>query len=405
MIPRRKIRYYSGEWIDVMKLVLTGRVGYGRYVKAFEESFAYYTGRAFAIAVCSGRSAVDMILDSFSLSAGDEVIMPANMVSDFIPLVKAKGFSPVLVDVERDSFNIDPALIERRITDKTKVIIPTHRYGLPADMDKISAVARKHGLKVIEDCAHALGARYKDKRVGSFGDAAFHVFGPTKPVNAFGGAMITTDDPKRAAFIREKAAASRPETIKAMVKVFISALEDMVVRSPLYALLSRLLVNRAAADAIVDSSIKLHEGLRPRYSAITNLQALMGLRQLDGLDARERGRTETARKIVERFSEKACVQAGSYPEGRIFHFLVARVTDKRIDVESLRRRLIMRGVDAGIKGEFADNSAGLTGRPDEYPAAEEAFNRTIQLPIFDNMEEKEISLITDAFNSVLSQVK
>jgi len=401
MIPRRKLRYYSGEWIDMARLVLTGRVGRGMYVEAFEKAFASYTGRAFAIAVCSGRSAVDMILDSFGLAPGDEVMMPANMVTDFIPLVKRKGLSPVLVDVERDSFNIDPALIERRITNRTKAVIPTHRYGLPADMDRITAIARKRNLRIIEDCAHALGARYKERKAGAFGDAAFYVFGPTKPINAFGGAMITTDDPEAASFLREKAASCSPGSIKALAKVVISALEDGLVRSPIYALLSRLLMNRAAADIIVDSSIKLHDGLMPRHSAITNMQALMGLKQLDGLDARENRRSDAARRIVECLPEKARAQTAGHPEGRIFHFLAVRITDSALDTEDLRRKLMRRGVDAGIKAEFADNSGRFIGKAEEYPASEEAFERTVQLPIFDGMKDEEIKAITDAFKAVL----
>ena len=167
----------------------------GEEDKAFEQAFADYCGVRYAIGVGNGLDALMLALKALGVGEGDEVIVPSNTYIATALAVTYVGAKPVFVEPCMDTFNIDPNLIEEKITDKTKAIMPVHLYGQACDMDPIMEIARKHNLFVVEDCAQAHGAMYKGKRVGSFGDAAGFSFYPGKNLGALGdaGAAVTNN--------------------------------------------------------------------------------------------------------------------------------------------------------------------------------------------------------------------
>ena len=163
--------------------------------EAFEKAFAEYCGTQYCIGVGNGLDALMLSLRALEIGDGDEVIVPSNTYIATALAVTYVGATPVFVEPDIRTFNINPELIEVAITEKTKAIMPVHLYGQACDMDPIMAIARKHGLKVIEDCAQAHGATYKEQIVGAFGDAAGFSFYPGKNLGALGdaGAVITND--------------------------------------------------------------------------------------------------------------------------------------------------------------------------------------------------------------------
>jgi dTDP-4-amino-4,6-dideoxygalactose transaminase len=165
-------------------------------VDAFEQQFADFCGVQHCIGVANGLDALHLILRCYGIGAGDEVIVPTNTFIATWLAVSHAGALPVPVEPQLFTSCLDPQRIEAAITERTKAIMPVHLYGQPADMDPILAVARRHGLKVIEDAAQAHGACYKSKRVGSLADAAAFSFYPSKNLGAFGdaGAIVTNDD-------------------------------------------------------------------------------------------------------------------------------------------------------------------------------------------------------------------
>ena len=167
----------------------------GREVEAFEEAFAEYCGTKYCVGVGNGLDALHLILRAMSIGSGDEVIVPANTYIATWLAVSYAGATPVPVEPDQKTYNIDASLIEAAITRKTRAIMPVHLYGQPANMDAINAIAKKYNLKVIEDAAQAHGATYKDKRTGGLGDAAGFSFYPGKNLGAFGdgGAVVTND--------------------------------------------------------------------------------------------------------------------------------------------------------------------------------------------------------------------
>ena len=167
----------------------------GNEVEAFENEFAMYCGIKYCIGVSSGLDALHLVLRAWGISEGDEVIVPAHTFIATWLAVSHTGATPIPVDIDKRTYNIDPNLIEQAITSKTKVIIPVHLYGQPADMDSVNEIAQKYELKVLEDAAQAHGAKCKGKKCGSLGDAAGFSFYPVKNLGAFGdGGAVTTDD-------------------------------------------------------------------------------------------------------------------------------------------------------------------------------------------------------------------
>ena len=167
----------------------------GREVEAFEQEFAEYCGVRHCVGVGNGLEALHLILRGYGIGAGDEVIVPSNTYIATWLAVSYAGATPVPVEPDPQTFNIDPARIEAAVTARTKAIMPVHLYGQPVDMDPIMELATKHGLKVIEDNAQSQGARYKGRRTGSLGDSAGNSFYPGKNLGALGDAgAVTTND-------------------------------------------------------------------------------------------------------------------------------------------------------------------------------------------------------------------
>lgn len=170
--------------------------GNNKYVQKFEQEFAAYLGTNNCMSCANGTDSLEILLKSFELHPGDEVIVPAHSWISTSEAVGNIGAIPVFVDVQPNLYTIDTTKIEAKLSPKTKAIIPVHLYGLPADMDAIMSIAKKHKLIVIEDCAQAHGARYKGKMVGTIGDAASFSFYPGKNLGAYGdaGAMVTNNN-------------------------------------------------------------------------------------------------------------------------------------------------------------------------------------------------------------------
>lgn len=167
----------------------------GRECEQFEKEYADYIGTRFCVGVANGLDALCLILKAMDIGAGDEVIVPSNTFIATVLAVSSVGAIPVFVEPEMESFNIDVNSIEEKITERTKAVIAVHLYGRPADMDGVRQIAKKYGLKVIEDAAQAHGSRYKGKMAGSLSDAAAFSFYPGKNLGALGdGGCVTTND-------------------------------------------------------------------------------------------------------------------------------------------------------------------------------------------------------------------
>jgi len=204
----------------------------GEQARIFEGAFSKFCGVQYGVGVNSGTDALHLALMALDIKEGDEVIVPTHTFIATALCVSFCRAKPVFVDIEPDTYNIDPRSFQKAITKRTKAVIPVHIYGQPANMDEIVTIARKHGIKIVEDAAQAHGSRYKGKRVGSLGDVACFSFYPTKSLGACGDAgMIVTGDKdiyEKALMLRDygrqgryehkiKGTNSRLDTIQAVV--------------------------------------------------------------------------------------------------------------------------------------------------------------------------------------------
>lgn len=174
----------------------------GPFIKEFEKKFAARMGRKHGIAVCNGTAAIDATVEALGIGPGDEVIMPAFTIISCIAQIVRNGAKPVLVDSDPVTWNMDVSQIEAKITSRTKAIMIVHIYGLPTDVDPVLEIAKRHGLKIIEDAAEMHGQTYKGKSCGSFGDISTFSFYPNKHITTGEGGMILTDDDELAEICR-----------------------------------------------------------------------------------------------------------------------------------------------------------------------------------------------------------
>ncbi len=187
---------------EVVASMKTGWLGTGPKVKKFEENFAAYKGCPYAMALNSCTAALHLSMLAIGIKPGDEVIVPAMTFAASANAVIHAGGTPVFVDCQRDTMNMDPTDIKRKLTRKTKAILPVHFAGRPCDMDAIMAIAKKHKLKVIEDCAHSIESEYHGRKTGMFGDLGCFSFYVTKNIVTGEGGMVITSKKKYADIIK-----------------------------------------------------------------------------------------------------------------------------------------------------------------------------------------------------------
>jgi len=392
MIRRRNPRFYKGFFKILLSFVFKKAVKDGNYIAEFESRFASYLGSKYAISVSSGRLGMEMIFNALEFKKGDEIIVSSYTLKDLINIIFEKGLIPKFVDIEPDSFNINPALIEQEITPKTKAIIATHIFGLPCDILKISDIAGKHGLKLIEDCAHSLGASCSGRKTGSFSDAAFFSFEVTKQINTFGGGMVVTSDPVIAsnlALIRQTHEFSQGPLFK---KIVFTYFENLIIFSPFYFFLSRLFMHDKSTRLISRLYLLMHRKTQLKKIRFTNLQSFIGLKQLENLDSLNAKRNSAAQSLSFRLPAENKLQKSVFSAERVYYFFVVRLPVDR-NIVRYRAALLRLGIDAGIRWEITDDCASLFDSSVICRNAKEVYDSALQLPLFDDMIDKQIEKI------------
>jgi dTDP-4-amino-4,6-dideoxygalactose transaminase len=325
--------------------------------EAFEQAFADYCGARHCIGVGNGLDALMLALKALDIGAGDEVIVPSSTFIATALAVTYVGAKVVFVEPDIHTCNIDPARIEGAITEHTRAIMPVHLYGQACDMDPIMAIARSHGLKVVEDCAQAHGATYKGRRVGTFGDAAGFSFYPGKNLGALGdaGAVVTNDD---------------------------------------------ALAERVRALGNYGSDYKYHHIYKGNNSRLDELQAAFLLAKLPHLDRMNAERRRIADRYISGMHnprvELPCVRADCVP---VWHIFAVRC-DAR---DALEQYLEARGIGTNkhypIPMHLQECYRDLGFKRGDFPIAEAISATELSLPMYYGMTEGEIEYVIDAINA------
>jgi dTDP-4-amino-4,6-dideoxygalactose transaminase len=329
----------------------------GQAVKEFEKAFAQYCEVEHAIGVDSGYSALELILLAYNIGPGDEVITAASTFIATALAISNCGARPILVDMDADSYNLDPNLLEAAITPATKAIIAVHLYGQPADMDPILAIARKHNLYVIEDACQAHGARYKGRRTGGLGDAAAYSFYPSKNLGAYGdGGMVVTND----AHVAEQV---------------------------------RLLRN-------LGQSVKYYHQVKGFNHRLDTIQAAILCAKLPHLDEGNASRRETADHFNQLLAGTLVVTPATPAWAEpVYHLYVVQVDDR----DGLQAHLAEAGVATGIHYPIPIHLqpayTELGYKKGDFPVTEQAAARILSLPMYPGMSYEAIVYTVDAIKS------
>jgi dTDP-4-amino-4,6-dideoxygalactose transaminase len=334
------------------EVIASGNFVLGEKVDAFEAAFATYCGVRYAIGVASGTDAIHLALRAAGIEPGDEVLTVANAGVPTVAAIMLSGATPVFVDVDAMHLTMDPACAKLAITRRTRAIVPVHLYGRCADLEPLMELAREHGLRVIEDCAQAVGAMYHDRRAGSIGDAGCVSFYPTKNLGAMGdGGMVVSRDPELAKRVR--------------------------------------LLRSYGEVARYDHRIK---GMNSR---LDELQAAILLARLGGLDDGNRRRRAIAAKYRGGLASTGLRLPPDTGEAHVYHLFVVRTTDR----ELFRQRLKDAGVSTLVHyatavprqvayAEFANQMAKL-------PETERACAEVVSLPIFPELTDAEVDRVIE----------
>ena len=292
----------------VVKVLKSDYLTTGPAVAAFEKKVADYVGAKYAVAVSNGTAALHVACLAAGIGAGDEVVTTPITFAASANCVLYCGGTPVFADIDPDTYNISPAELERKITSRTKAIIPVHYTGQPCDMDAILEIARKHDLLVIEDGAHALGAAYKGKKIGSIADMTCFSFHPVKPVTTGEGGMIVTDNEE----LYRKLVLYRSHGIT-RDNDMMQQYEDQLQQSTDPAL-------REAADMlrgdVMDPGGWYYQQLELGYNyRITDIACALGASQMDKLDRFLERRRQIAGKYDEAFADIPQIKTPWQQEG------------------------------------------------------------------------------------------
>ncbi len=329
----------------------------GPRVSELEKKISDYHGVSAAIGVASGTDALHLSLDALGIGKGDEVITTPFTFFATSEAIIYRGATPVFVDVEPDTLNIDVKKIEEKITKKTKAIVPVHIFGHPADMKEIQKIAKKHNLRVIEDCAQAFGASINGKKVGSFGDAGCFSFYPSKNLGAYGDAgMITLND------------ASAAETIKR-------------------------LRNHGSAGAYRHESI----GFNSRLDEIQAGILLVKFKRIDEYNKKRRQKAELYTKLLSSGVKCPKEKSGFY---HVYHQYTI-MTPKRNEIQNkLKAAGISSVVYYPIPLHLQEALRFMGHKEGDFPVAEKAAREVLSLPMHPGLEESTMKKIAEIINGV-----
>jgi len=347
----------------------------------FEEEFAKYIGCKYAVAVNSCTAALHISLAALGIGKGDEVITTPYTFVSTVNVILQQGAMPVLVDIKPDTFNINPDLIREKINDKTKAIIPVHFGGQPCEMGKIMKIAKDNNLLVIEDAAHAISAEYEGKKIGTIGDATSFSFYPTKNMTTGEGGMVTIND----------------EELKEKLKIW--GLHG---------------ISKDAWKRYSAEGSWYYEVVCPGYKYnMTDIQASLGLHQIEKLNRFQRKREKIVKAYNEAFKDMKEITIPCVKDNikHAWHLYVIKVVSEKLRInrnqfiEALKAENIgtsVHFIPVHLQPYYRDTFGFRRG---DFSNAEYAFERVISLPLFPKMSDKDVKDVIDAVRKIIEYYK
>ena len=349
----------------VVEVLRTPRISLGPKLEEFETAFARYVGVPHAVALSSGTAGLHLGLLALGIGEGDEVILPSFTFIAAANAVLHARATPVFVDVDARSLNLDPERVERAITPRTRAILAVHTFGVPAKMAPLLAIAQKHGLRVIEDACEAIGAEYRGQRVGGLGDIGVFAFYPNKPITTGEGGMVTTRD------------ASVADTIRALRNQ-----------------------GRRPSDGWLDHSL-LGYNFR-----ISEMNCALGVAQMQRIDEILERRAVAAARYAEELRGVANVMLplDATENGKVSWFVYVLRVENR---DRIAGALAERGIGCGKYFAPLHRQplfAPFANRGEDFSVTEKASGQTLALPFFTRITAEQIADVCRTFHAALARL-
>ncbi len=377
-IPFFKPYITQEEIREIEDTLMSGWLTVGPKTKAFEEKLAEFLGVKEVVALSSCTAALHLSLVALNIGAGDEVITTPYTFASTVAVIIQTGAKPVLVDIEPSTMNIDVSLIEGKITDRTKAIIPVHIAGQPCDMDEIMNIARRYKLFVVEDAAHALPAYYKGKMIGGIGNTTSFSFYATKNLVTGEGGALATDDVELAEKIR---------------------------------ILSLHGISKDAWKRYTSSGSWYYEVIYPGFKYnFTDIQASLGIVQLKKLKQMQQMREDVARMYYEMLSDVEEIELPFIKPDRrtAWHLFIIKLNPQMLDFD--RNEFIDRLSERGIKTSvhfipihYHPYYQKIGYRKGMYPMAEAVYHRSVSLPFYPQMTEDDVKYVVENIKDIISK--
>lgn len=378
VIPRRNVTAFPA----ILRRVV--RFGFAGARQALEDRFARRFGYLACLATSSGRHGLDRLLKAARPLVTPRAYVPALTIPAVPEIARNAGYDVVFVDMDPDSFALTPDVVRRDCT-RPGILIVTHYFGLPADMERIMALTRDRGIEVIEDCAHAPCGRVGDGFVGSFGLGGFFSFETRKPLNGLGGGMVVTSDPRMEALLRLHRDDTAPSPLHDARRLLATSAEWLALRRPVFRLLAPVLHRPGGRDALVSLYRGLHAGSRSDRFAFSDLQAALVLDQMDSLDGSVAAKRSLAR-LYDSALPRSFVRAPDPPDRpHGYYMYVVRHPQAETRGAFLRRH----GVDCGIGSEVL----ACCAPPGEAPGSKAFVASAVELPMHDDLTVADVARV------------
>ena len=362
---------------EVVACLESGWITTGPRVQKFEQALKQYLGAPHVLALSSATAGLHLALVALDLQPGDEVITTPMTFAATLNTIVLAGGRPVLVDVEPHTYNMDVTRLADAIGERTRAIMPIHFAGLPVDLDPLYALAKKHGLRVIEDAAHAIGPEYSGRRIGAFGDTQVFSFHPNKNITTGEGGAIATRDEKYAARL---------------------------------ALLRFHGMDREAWNRFGKTGSQHYEIVEPGYKYnMMDIQAALGLHQLPALDGFIRRRTELAQRyqrLLADWRKLALPRAPSYSHRHAWHLYTPLVNAEAAGMnrddfmQALKQRNIGTGLHYRAVHLYPYYRERFGFKRGDFPIAESIGDRIVSLPLFPDMTDVDQDRVVDAMRDM-----
>lgn len=334
----------------------------GQYIAAFEDRFAEFIGVRHALSVCNGTVALHVALAALGIGPGDEVIVPTFTYIAPVNAVVYCGATPVFVDADPDTWQLDPNDVYRRITPKTKAIIVVHLYGHPAEMNALTTLAQEHGLFIVEDCAEAFGATYQGKHVGTFGDIATFSFYGNKTITTGEGGMVTTND-------------------------------DMLAER----------IRRLKGQGLAPYREYWHDIIGYNYR-MTNVAAAIGLAQLENASLFLDRKRTIAQRYRHLLADTHLVFQHESPEVQHSWWMISVLAPTAQERDYLRQALARHGIETRPTFYPVHTMPMYSHRYERHRVAESLGLRGINLPSYPSLRDEQIEEICHVLRNALGQL-